>query len=67
MCERHLALREQIEAAPVTSLTDLEWVARTLMLEAERDPEFENQGAGSARSLASALARGALQFTGAAP
>jgi len=66
MCERHWALREQIEAAPVTSRADLELMARTLMLEAKRDPEFENAGAGSARSLAMTLASRALQFTGSA-
>lgn len=66
ICELHWSLREKIEAAPVSSPSDLRVKFRTLKLEEGRDPEFTNHGPGSARSLAMTLASHALQLAGAA-
>lgn len=65
MFERHWFLREQIAVALVQSLDDLSWLAYSARLEAKRDPEFTNDGPGSARALAQALANGALKLAGA--
>lgn len=66
ICELCWDIREQIESAPVESLHDLRWKARALQLEADRNPEFDNEGPGSARALAAAVANGAIQLASAA-
>jgi hypothetical protein len=63
--EQHWAIREQIETTPMRTINDLSWFSVATQIEIERDPEFTNDGAGSARALAKALADGVLKLAGA--
>jgi hypothetical protein len=60
--DRHWSIRESINSTAANNQSEIVAKARALQLESQRDPDFGNEGPGSACELAKSLAEDVIRL-----